>query len=190
MNDVTDEFRASRVKTYRDAFEHATGLVLEYKPFILKKAKWFADRYRLPIWWVLDYAVSIANRAEQKFDPGQGNKFGTPLALWLLGLHRHCQRLHRMRYGDHQSEAYRNRPRPPSHKQLAEDRYGDDDPRPFLLRLDRNQQQSLRLSEKAVLDWMLEPAGRTLSQVAEWIGISKGYASKLRYRLLIKSRAN
>jgi hypothetical protein len=36
---------------------------------------------------------------------------------------------------------------------------------------------------------MIEPGDRTLSQVADWIGVTKGYASKIRYRLLHKSHA-
>jgi hypothetical protein len=102
-----------------------------------------------------------------------------------------------MQYGDFWSEAYQayqDRLRTqPSHRTQAMCAYGDDqsriqwdDQRPFLLKLDRHQ---LRPAEGAVLDWMLDPAGRTLSQVAADVGISKGYASKLRYRLLIKSRA-
>jgi hypothetical protein len=62
--------------------------------------------------------------------------------------------------------------------------------RPALIELEQNQRQSLRLTEKAVLDWMIAPGARNLKQVAEWIGVSKGYASKIRYRLLLKGRAH
>jgi hypothetical protein len=36
---------------------------------------------------------------------------------------------------------------------------------------------------------MIEPGDRTLYEVAEWIGCSKGYASKVRYQLLHKSHS-
>jgi hypothetical protein len=196
MNDATDEFRAARTKPVRDAFERCAGLTLEYKPFILKETKWYATRYYLRVAWVLPDAIEIARKAEQKFDPSRGFKFTTYLRWCLRRLHRPCQREYRRRNGDYPSQAYLDswRPPRPSHRRLALQRYGDDkgriqwnDHRPYLLKLDRHQ---LRPAEKAVLDWMLDPAGRTQSQLAAHIGTSKGNASKLRWQLLIKSRAN
>jgi hypothetical protein len=55
--------------------------------------------------------------------------------------------------------------------------------RPALIQLEQYQGESLRLIEKAVLDWMIGPDGRKLSHVAAWIGCSKGQASKVRYKL-------
>jgi hypothetical protein len=47
--------------------------------------------------------------------------------------------------------------------------------------------EPLRPIEIAILNWMIDPRGLTLTQIAANNGISKGYASKLRYRLLLKS---
>ena len=56
-----------------------------------------------------------------------------------------------------------------------------------LVSLEQHQKDTLRLKEKAVLDWMLGRDGRKLKEVAGWIDISPGEASKIRYKLLGKA---
>ena len=150
-------------------------------------------RYWLPLDVVLDHAVYLAAIAEQKFDPGRGYDFSTFLRWHLRGPaqvlpKRGSVRLAVATLGDRQPK--------PTDRYRARLEYGDERGRiswdehiPALLDLEQHQRQSLRLVEKAVLDWMIEPGDRTLSQVADWIGVTKGYASKIRYRLLHKSHA-
>jgi len=63
------------------------------------------------------------------------------------------------------------------------------DHRQALLELDQKQRNSLRTYEKAILDWMIDPGRRTLVGLAKETGIAKGWASKIRYRLLLLSHA-
>ena len=170
-----------------------SGLLWQYKPFILTEAWKYSRRYWLPLDVVLDHAVYLAAIAEKKFDPGRGYDFSTFLRWHLRGLHRFCQKevpfvWRSLTSGDRQPK--------PTDRYRARLEYGDERGRiswdehiPALLDLEQHQRQSLRLVEKAVLDWMIEPGDRTLSQVADWIGVTKGYASKIRYRLLHKSHA-
>jgi hypothetical protein len=168
-----------------------SGLLAKYKPFILKETRKYVDQYWLPFDVVLDEAVYLAGIAEKKFDPGRGYDFSTLLRHWLKGLHRFCQKEYRRNnlwWSRDQEEPK------PTDRHRARLEYGDDHGRiswgehtPALIDLEQHQRQSLRLIEKAVLDWMIEPDGRTLCEVAEWIGYKKSYASKIRYRLLLKS---
>jgi hypothetical protein len=134
----------------------------------------------------LPYAVLIAHDAERKFNPRLGYDFSTFLRWHLRGLHRHCKKEYRNR-GIYLSRDWEKKP---SDRQRALVKYGGrinwNEHRPALINLEQRQGQSLRLVEKATLDWMIEPDGRTLPQVAAWIGCTKGYASKVRYKLLHK----
>jgi len=167
------------------------GLLAQYKPFILTETRKYSDQYWLLFDVVLDEAMCLAAIAEKRFDPSRGNDFSTFLRWHLKGLHRFCKKEYR-----HNNLWWsRDREQPkPTDRYRARVEYGDDRGRinwdehiPALLDLEQHQRQSLRLVEKAVLDWMIEPGDRTLCQVATWIGCTKGYASKLRYRLLHKS---
>jgi hypothetical protein len=171
-----------------------SGLLWDYKPFILKETKKYSDRYWLPFEDVLDHAIYLAAIAEKRFNPHLGHDFATFLHWHLKGLHRFCKQEFRRNniFWDGRLEPKQE----PTDRCRARLEYGDDRGRidwsehlPALLDLDRHQKDSLRLAEKAVLDWMIEPDGRKLSQVAAWVGVSKGYASKIRYRLLHKSHS-
>ena len=176
----------------------ASGLLAQYKPYILKETRKYCDQYWLPFDDVLDHAVYLAAVAAKKFNPSLGHDFTTFLRWHLKGLHRICQKeychqkLHHL--GRIGVRAAFKPKKEPTDRYRARLEYGDDqgriswdEHRPALIDLEQYQRQSLRLIEKAVLDWMIEPGGRTLSQVAEWIGYKKSYASKIRYRLLHKS---
>jgi len=173
-----------------------SGLLWEYKPFILKETRKYADQYWLPFDDVLDEAVYLAAIAAKKFNPHRGCDFSTLLRHYLKGLHRFCKKRFRQgTFGMVGNRAVGSRygcnPKidqpEPTDRYRAWLEYGDDqgriswdEHRPALLDLERYQRQSLRLIEKAVLDWMIEPGTRSLKEVAEWIGVSKGYASKVR----------
>ena len=174
-----------------------SGLVAQYAPFILNETRKYASRYWLPFDDVLDHAVGLAAIAAKKFDAGRGYDFSTFLRHHLKGLHRFCKKEYRHNNrGMYSLYPFREKEPKPSDRYRARLEYGDDHGRinwdehiPALIDLEQHQRQSLRLTEKAVLDWMIEPEGRTLCQVAAWIGVTKGYASKIRYRLLHKSHA-
>ena len=171
----------------------SSGLLWQYKPFILKETRKYSDQYWLPFDVVLDEAVCLAAIAVKKFNPSLGYDFSTYLLWRLKGLHRFCKKEFRRNniwWSQKPTEKM------PTDRYRARLEYGDDQGRiswdehiPALLDLDQHQRQSLRLVEKAVLDWMIEPGDRTLCEVATWIGCTKGYASKLRYRLLHKSHS-
>jgi len=168
-----------------------SGLLAQYKPFILKETKKYSDQYRLPFDVVLDEAVHLAAIAAKRFNPGLGYDFSTLLRWHLLGLHRFCQKEYRQNnlwWSQDRTE------KKPTDRYRARLEYGDehgrinwDEHRPALMDLEQHQGQSQLHTEKAVLDWMLGPNDRSLSEVAAWIGVSKGYASKVRYKLLHKS---
>lgn len=171
-----------------------SGLLAQYKPFILKETRRYSDQYWLPFDDVLDHALHLAAIAAKRFNPGLGYDFSTFLRWHLMGLHRFCQKEYR-----HNNRWVLLLPHPerkpvPTDRYRARLEYGDergrinwDEHRPTLIDLEQYQQQTLTLIEKAVLDWMIEPGDRTLSEVAAWIGCTKGYASKVRYKLLHKS---
>jgi hypothetical protein len=171
-----------------------SGLLWQYKPFILSETRKYSDQYRLPFDVVLDEAVYLAAIAEKKFNPSLGYDFSTLARCWLKGLHRFCQKEYRQNNHWVLLLEHPQRGPEPTDRYRARLEYGDDhgrinwdEHRPALVDLEQHQGQSLRLIEKAVLDWMLGPDGRNLSEVAAWIGVSKGYASKVRYKLLHKS---
>jgi hypothetical protein len=160
-------------------------------PFILKETRKYCDQYWLPFEDVLDHAVYLAAIAAKRFNPSLGYDFSTFLRWHLLGLHRFCQKEYRQ---NHLWWSQDRTEKKPTDRYRARLEYGDergrinwDEHRPALIDLEQYQQQTLTLIEKAVLDWMIEPGDRTLSQVAAWIGCTKGCASKIRYRLLHKS---
>jgi hypothetical protein len=80
-------------RSERDCFPKA-GLVREYKPLIIKQARWYSRKYYVDFFDVLEDAVTLAHLAEQKFDPTRG-AFGTLLIWELQRLHRWCQREYR-----------------------------------------------------------------------------------------------
>jgi hypothetical protein len=172
--------------SFRDAFP-PDGLVAKYKPFILKETLRYSRHYKLPFRALIHSALSIALKAERTFDPQRAKDFSTHLRHCLQRLNRIAQSLLSARYG-----------RPgwsriePSYRQRAVHAFNQcpirwDDHRPALLDLDQRQRNSLRTYEKAILDWMIDPGGRTLTQIAEENEITKSWASKVRYRLLLKS---
>jgi hypothetical protein len=173
----------------------------DYKPFILSEAMRYTELY-FPDYGnrfedVLDHAIYLAAIAEKKFDPSRGYDFSTLLRWYLRGLHRFCQKEYRGSYWLPPEEGARARylaqgqRRPQGQKRRGRLRFRINwrQVRPALIKLEQRQQNSLRLTEKAVLDWMISPDARKLSQVAEWVGVSKSYASKIRYRLLYKCLA-
>jgi hypothetical protein len=193
----------------------ASGLLAQYKSFILSEAKRYTQLY-FPIRPlaqdlfddmfedVLAEAVRLAVVAEQKFDASRGYDFSTLLRWHLKGLHRFCQKEWRNRYSalpmspmfEGQKAMYRRANGARAATMPQPDRRYTERPRrrlkrinwrehrPALIKLEQNQRESLRPTEKAVLDWMIQPGARNLKQVAEGIGVSKGQASKIRYRLL------
>jgi hypothetical protein len=166
----------------------AEGLLADYKPCILAGIRHYCEKWGVP-WWVLSNAASLlAHEALASYDPSKGS-FGTHLFHRFKRLNRvaesHLAALH----------GYRRRPRP-TRRMRAREKYADeqgrinwDDHRPVLMDLEQYQRQSLRLTQKAVLDWMIEPDGRTLTDVAEWNGISKSRASRVRWSLLHKAHS-
>jgi hypothetical protein len=168
------EYRPIPRWPYRDAFAGYSERVRQFKPLIIRLTKQFAARYYLNPWALLSYALLIAAKADKRFDERRNTSFGTFLEWHLQGLHRVCKGWYRALYGNHHSEAFRTRrPRKPSHRDVARRQHGDitgrirwDDHRPRLLELEHHQGNSLRLAEKALLDWMLDRDGRTLADVA------------------------
>jgi hypothetical protein len=86
-------------KTFKDAFASAGPLVRQYKPFILKQAKKYAHKYRVPRRDMIAKAVEIAIQREPKFDPGRGKAFPSYLEPWLRGLNRYGKRQYRLNNG-------------------------------------------------------------------------------------------
>ena len=121
---------------------------------------------------------------------GERRNFSTHLRHRLQRLNRIAQWHITVRYG---RPSWR-RTKPRSYRQRAINAFNQlpirwDEHRPALLDLDQSQGNSLRTYEKAILDWMIDPVGRTLTQVAEENEITKGWASKVSYRLLLKSHS-
>jgi hypothetical protein len=157
-----------------------------FKP--VHDARRYSQRYKLRFAMVRDAAIRIADRVEPRFDPKLGYDFSTFLGKHLLGLNRICQSHHTALHGQPQFLKERERRRGYRFRALAA--FGLirwDDHRAALVELDQHQKNSLKLSEKAVLDWMIDPDGRTLTQVAEKNEIPKATASKTRWRLLLKA---
>jgi hypothetical protein len=175
-----------------DPFPFTTDLVAQYKPFILKEVGQYSRRYGMRFPMVLLEAIRIAERVEPRFDPKRGYDYTTFLRKHLLGLNRFCQSHLTVIHGRPDFLRERDRSRP-SYRARALKALGDmgrirwDDHRSALIELDQHQKNSLKLTEKAVLDWMIEPDGRTLTQVAEKNEIPKASASKIRWRLLLKA---
>lgn len=178
-------------KTYvTDPFPFTTGLVAQYKPFILKEVGKYSRRYGMRFPMVLLEALRIAERVAPRFDPKLGYDFTTFLRKHLLGLNRICQSHLSAIHGRPAFLILRDRRRP-SYRARAQDALGGrirwDDHKAALVELDQHQKNSLKLTEKVILDWMIEPDGRTLAQVAEKFEIPKATASKTRWRLLLKA---
>jgi hypothetical protein len=74
------------------------GPVREYRPLIISQARWYSRKYHVDFFDVLSEAVSLAHRAELKFNPERGS-FGTLLQWELQRLHRWCQREYRRKWG-------------------------------------------------------------------------------------------
>jgi hypothetical protein len=84
-------------RIFADAFADAGPLTKKYKPFILRQAKKFSQRYRLRFATVRDRAIEIAEDVEPKFDPARGKAFPSFLEPWLWGgLTRFCKREYRL----------------------------------------------------------------------------------------------
>jgi hypothetical protein len=157
-----------------------SALVERYKPFIWRFVRKFITRnpWLAPRWLdIRKAAVGLAEEAEKKFKPELGHDFSTYLR-------HHLKRLHRI-YG---LDRYQGRR---TDRTKARSRFGRGENREIdwsehLAALRKLRQAPLRPTEKAVLRWMLDPKGRTLTQVAAANGVSKGAASKIRYRLLLK----
>ena len=87
-------------RTFEDAFAGAPPLVVQYKPFILRQARKFSQRYWLKFSTVRDEAIQIAKHVEPKFDPTRGKAFPSFLEPWLWGgLTRYCKREFRFKNG-------------------------------------------------------------------------------------------
>jgi hypothetical protein len=165
---------------FLDAFP-PDGLVAQYKPFILKETRKYSQRYKLPLRHLIHEAVSIANGVAEKFDPHRGYDFSTPLRWHLRSLNRHAQKHY---------QAVRGRKREPTSRVERAMMYRGMWPivwQDHVHMLRSLFAEPLRPIEIAILNWMIDPRGLTLTQIAANNGISKGYASKLRYRLLLKS---
>ena len=170
----------TKPRVFHDAFP-PDGLVAQYRPFILKETLKYSHHYKLPMRLLIHEAVRIADAVAGKFDPQRGYDFTTPLRWHLLGLNRYAQKHYRIVRG-------RDKPRPGNRAEVAMDWRGK---WPIVWEdhvegLRSMLAWSVRPIEIAVLNWMIDPRGVTLTQMAATNGISKGYASKLRYRLLLK----
>lgn len=173
-------------RVFHDAFP-SDGLTAQYKPFILVETRRYCRRYKLPMRVLLPCAVSISLRAEETFDRQRGNGFVAYLTPRLQRLNRIAQ--------DHLTCLY-GRPRWRRQPKLSYRQRAIRALNQCPIRWEEHREHLRRLAvsglkpiEAAILAWMIDPADRTLTQLAEANGITKGWASKIRYRLLLSSHS-
>jgi hypothetical protein len=169
-----------RGRPYKEYQFTRSALVERYKPFIWRFVRKFLSRnpWLAPKWLdIRMQALRLAEEAEKKFKPELGHDFSTYLR------HR-LKRLHRLNGLDR----YRGRR---TDRTIARSKFGRGKDRVIdwsehLPALRKLRGTPLRPTEKAVLRWMLDRKG-TLTQVAAANGIHKSTASKIQYRLLLRS---
>jgi hypothetical protein len=182
--------QVKRKRGFIDAFEGCSARVRQFKPYILKQVTWYAYHYKIQHRILLVSALKIAKEADRTFDPSKAKSFATHLGWRLQRLHRIAQRHLRAIYGP--PEDWSDWEEPIRFSDRAEARWavgkGDqyridwEEQKPHLQKL--VGLNTLRERDRIVLNWMLDPKGQTMTEMAAANGIPKGSASRIRYRLL------